>query len=58
MEEKERPKSALEHMPSIGSGESAASWTNLIGQMGKIEKPIVEEEKKIKGMSILEAAGV
>jgi hypothetical protein len=57
MEEKERPKSALGFMPEIGSGDSAASWTSLMKQMGS-ESPVVEQEKKIKGMSILEASGV
>jgi hypothetical protein len=53
----ERPKSAVDFMPAAGSGESPASMTNLMSQIGK-ETPIVEQEKKIKGMSVLEASGV
>jgi hypothetical protein len=57
MEEKERPKSVIEFMPSIGSGESPASWTSIIKQIGE-ETPEVEQEKKAKGFSVLESAGV
>jgi len=53
----EKTKSVLEFMPSIGSGESPASWTSIIKQIGG-ETPVIEQEKKLKGFSALEAAGV
>ena len=53
----DRPKSAVEFMPAAGSGESAASMSSLMKQIG-VAAPISEQEVKAKSGTVLEAAGV
>lgn len=55
----DRPKSAMEFMPVAGSGESPASMSALMKQIGGTEMPVVSEvESKAKAGNVLSAAGV
>jgi len=52
-------KAATDYMPSIGSGDSPASMSNLMKQIGGTEMPeITEAEAKAKAGNVLSAAGV